>query len=457
MNSTCGVVARDQIQFHPASFADSDARLFWWEGDLYRGIAPRQAALFSRLFEQGIIQHLVDRRLLVGSELSPLAVDGYQIVIRQTKVPFASYPQEWPAPMLKHAALAILDLAIELSNHRLTLKDAHPWNVLFDGCRPVYVDVGSIIGADREPGWSACDEFCRFCLFPLLLMANRHDRIARCLIAEYEGVRRSELISLGGAGALARLAFSRIAGRATSSVHHRRSRLDRDSNEKRRALLRRLRRDVQSVNVEFNLPAVVDAESPNRAGEPLRGWSANQERLCETIARLQPASVLILAAGFASFSGALKSAPRARVISFDSDATRAASIYRYARDHDLRLLPLVIDFTKPTPSVGFSSHYSIAASERLKCEMVVAPSLVDRLVFERCLNFDLIAQGLALFSTRWVAVEFPQRDDPWVRERLSENSSWYRLENFINSLQANFRTVEILGQRGSRRLIVCEK
>ena len=57
--------------------------------------------------------------------------------------------------MLRDAALAILTLAAELAERGLTLKDSHPWNVLFHGTRPVWVDVTSVGPRDDAPGLAA--------------------------------------------------------------------------------------------------------------------------------------------------------------------------------------------------------------------------------------------------------------------------------------------------------------
>ena len=61
------------------------------------------------------------------------------------------------------------------------------------------------------------------------------------------------------------------------------------------------------------------------------------------------------------------------VVSLETDQVRAARLYAEARDAALPVLSLMMDFVKPTPSIGFSSHYSIAAHERLKCDLVWAP------------------------------------------------------------------------------------
>ena len=33
----------EEIHFHPTSFCDTDGRVFWWKGELYRGITENYA------------------------------------------------------------------------------------------------------------------------------------------------------------------------------------------------------------------------------------------------------------------------------------------------------------------------------------------------------------------------------------------------------------------------------
>ena len=95
--------------------------------------------------------------------------------------------------MFKAAALTIINLAIGLARHDLMLKDAHPWNVLFDGCRPVWIDLTSIIPANGSREWPAESEFYDNCVYPLLLMAQGREKLARSIIAENEVVQRADL------------------------------------------------------------------------------------------------------------------------------------------------------------------------------------------------------------------------------------------------------------------------
>ena len=98
--------------------------------------------------------------------------------------------------MLKDAALTKIRLLTELARYRFTLKDAHPWNILFDAWKPVYVDISSIVSISDNTGWHGYDEFCRFYLYPLMLMAHGQDRIARRLFTELDGVSKADVSKL---------------------------------------------------------------------------------------------------------------------------------------------------------------------------------------------------------------------------------------------------------------------
>jgi len=182
--------------YHPHSFADPDGRVFLWEGQLYRGIFPAAAPFFRKLAENGTISNLVEQGFLVNTELTQFTSNEFSLIFRHHLVPFASYPQEWCPLMFRDAALAIVDLAIELAHADLILKDGHPWNILFEACRPVYIDLGSIAPENDSSIWPAYPDFCRYCLYPLILMSQGYDLMGRLLMCEDRGVRESELFRL---------------------------------------------------------------------------------------------------------------------------------------------------------------------------------------------------------------------------------------------------------------------
>ena len=188
-------IPADELRFHAHSFADPAGRLFWWNGELYRGLHAESAALFRDLLRDGTLERLAEQGLLIDTWPTDFSIDDYEMVVRHRVIPFASYPEEWCPAMLKDAALTLLDLLIELAHCGLTLKDSHPWNLLFDRGRPVYVDLTSITPI-RNDHWGGFDEFCRFYRNPLVLMAHNQERIARRLLLEYDGVTEADVSAL---------------------------------------------------------------------------------------------------------------------------------------------------------------------------------------------------------------------------------------------------------------------
>jgi hypothetical protein len=86
---------------------------------------------------------LYDDPRIVPTERVDDAPEGWSALLRHERLPFVSYPYEWPFSMLQRAALLQLDLLIASVESGLMLKDGTPYNVQWRGTEPVFIDVGS--------------------------------------------------------------------------------------------------------------------------------------------------------------------------------------------------------------------------------------------------------------------------------------------------------------------------
>ena len=118
---------------------------------------------------------------------------------------------------------------------------------------------------------------------------------------------------------------------------------------------------------------------------------------------LRPASVLVVGP-LARHAHTLTTGQR-HVIAFTEDPAVASCLYDKARATGLCLLPLVMDFTKPTPSRGVGSYWLVSATSRLRCEMVVAVGASDYAARVRHLNPDQIIESLSALTTRWLVLD----------------------------------------------------
>lgn len=457
-------IPSDEIRFHPLSFQDEAGRLFQWRGALYRAITAGSAPFLTSLLAGPVGPALVDAGLLIESALTPYTLDGFELVLSHRLLPFASYPFEWCTAMFKAACLQILDLSIALARHDLMLKDAHPWNVIFDGCRPVWIDLTSILPANGARTWPAEAEFHDNCLHPLLLMAQGRDKLARAIIADSEIVQRADLEQFGGSRSLlidvTTALLSHVPERKRKMIRQTlrplRSVRNRKVDSKSIPLLQRLEQIKQEV-AEISVPFEKTRASAANF-EPNDNWNAKERALHQILRLAKPRTVLDIAPG-AGWSSELAAHLGAKVVGFETDPEAVGRLFASARARKLSLLPLVMDFTRPTAARGLANHSHIAATERYRCEMVLMLGFLHDLVFRyRRLGLDAISDGLALFSERWLVLEFIPGDDPEVGALQSEWFAGYTLENLQRALGRHFSRIEVMpSYPPSRVLLFCER
>jgi hypothetical protein len=460
-------VPSNQITFHPASFGDFNGRVFHWDGGLYRGVAASRAGLYNRLFDDGTIARLVDRKLLVPTERTPLRVDGFDLVLKHRAVPVVSYAYEWSAGMLKAAALLTLDLEIELAARRLTLQDAHPWNVLFDGPTPCWVDFGSIVPATPETPWRAHDEFCHFFLNPLLLMSRGHHRVARRLLTDSDdGVIAPEAAALTG-GAPDHPPLRRRLTRAARSVAKRllppfartaiRNHLlpahtPPDVSADRPAFLRDLRDRIASIATRPPLHSTVHVNGSSGQDnlDPARRRAVEY-----ALARVKPAGAFEVSYE-SPFYGTLAARAGVRTVAVAVNEDHVDALYRHARERRLDLLPLVMDVRNPSPGFGLCGQTAAPATERLASDLVIALDATHHLGVRYRLNFDQIAAGLGTFARRALLIDFVDGSHPSTRAYLTPDFAGYTAANSEAALRRQFPWVERVETAG-RPTFLCFK
>ncbi len=146
-----------------------------------------------------------------------------------------------------------------------------------------------------------------------------------------------------------------------------------------------------------------------------------------------------------------------RVTAFDCDATCIHGLYAEASREQLPILPLVMDFARPSEAYGPSGQYP-EAGERFRSDIVLALALVHHLVFGQHMTFGEIVAGLSRFTEKTLLVEFVPRDDRCLVTWNTAGAEWYTLENFVNALRAEFPRVEVMeSNREPRKLMRCQR
>ena len=471
------MIDETELAVHGLSFNDYNAKLFKWNGGLYRGIQPQVGELYRDILERGIVEELVTKKFLIETELTSLVIENYQFVLQQRRLPFVSYPWEWCDLMLKDAALLHLDFCLELERHDLTTGDAHPLNILFDGCQPLFIDFGSIESRSPDSSywlWSPYEQFCHFFLNPLKLMAEGKGRIARWLLHDYEqGILNDDLEALIIQSPSNLAKVKSLINRVKSAIKQQipavlvpklkqfrssiksQVKLDR-ANISRYQFLAEIRQEI--VDIELIEP-IESQLTIDWIDEKQVDANKHQELITTILNDLNPDSVLEIdnynSEPFAYIAADLGS----QVVFLSAESARVRQLYCHAKAKQLNILPLLLNFV--SPSCDLANRWFAPAGDRLKCQLVLAIDLLDRLVFKQYLTFDTIVERLAVLSDRWLLVEFIPRDPPyrfkWSPD-LASRFDWYTLDNFIISLETKFAQVATVGNLSAKRVfLLCEK
>jgi hypothetical protein len=470
-------LAAEQVVFHPFSHGEWSGRVFLWEGGIYRAISRERAPFYLKLLSDGTLSDLVRRQLLVDTEIAEFELDGYALVLKHRTIPFVSHCYEWCGEMLRAAALSVLRLERELLRDGLTLQDAHPYNVLFDGPTPVWVDLGSLVPVCHGEPWCAYEEFLAYYTRPLKIMAMGHPGIARSLLRNGGsklgvGVQQGDMEAITGTPFAdvierAKRRASKVAGKALPTVLRPLARRAARSlpvsmpfggTKEPIGNIERAIREIETMRLvqPCTTSSNCDAEDfPNFATRTR--WTKKHCSVAQIISAKKPGSVLDIGSGhgwysqFAALNGA-------QVVSIDCDEPSVTKLFFDAVGGQLPILPLLADFRSLNPMTAWAAAPGQAYVDRLRCDMVLALGLVHHLVFEQRVNFDLIVRGLSAFARDCLVVEFVGRDDPWVRDRPIDPFSWYNLENFSTALKWKFRVVkEFSADNKHCCVLLCER
>jgi hypothetical protein len=446
------------------SFRDPAGFVFERDGVLYRQVNGSFAEDFDAFLASGLHQALLDEGLLVPHQEASrdLALtDEAHRVLEPERIGFISYPYEWSFSALRDAALVTLRAQWLAMDHGFSLRDASAFNVQFHRGRPVLIDTLSFGRRPEGEPWVAYRQFCQHFLAPLALMATRDVRLGQLLRVHVDGIPLDLAASLLPRRSRMRPGlFMHLAAHARSQSRRRRGGGDgaaRGGFGERafRGLVDSLERAVSRLSWEPGSSPWVgyyeeaESYSPEAADHKL-------ELVQKLLAEADPRSVWDLGANTGRFSrlAAERGIP---TVAFDLDAGAVERAYRETRraGESALLLPLVLDLSNPSSSLGWAGRERMSLAERGPADLVMALALVHHLAIGNNVPLPEVASYLHELG-RWALVEFVPKQDPKVAELLAVREDvfpHYTREGFERAVAEHFETVRREEIRGSGRVL----
>ncbi len=465
-----------------ASFRDPSGVVTEVDGRILRilneaGLPDLEAALASATWQEwAATGRAVASRRLAATEWTSLASPSdagcwrdAAAVVEHERLPFVSYPYEWPPEMLHAAGRLTIDLALALLPEGLGLKDATPYNVLFRGPNPVFVDLGSVERrAAGDPVWMAQAQFVRTFALPLLAAGRLGLPLSALLLAYRDGLQPEDVCRWAGRWrrlwppflGLASLpaALNRQAeSRAGSLYEPRRLSDDGQARFVVGAALRGARRALDRLAPTGGRHSVWSAYQTDRPSYTADAWAAKESFITEALARCGAQQVLDLGCNTGHWSAQAARAG-AQVVAVDSDEAAVGATWRQAQADRLDVLPLVVDIARPTPAVGWYNREQRSFLDRARqsSDLVLMLALVHHLLVTERIPLSQVLDLAADLTRQWLLIEYVDPADAHFQKLLRGRGhlfAWLTRERFEAECCRHF---ELVAQRplagGQRQL-----
>jgi SAM-dependent methyltransferase len=419
-----------QAAASPRSFRDPDATLAELDGRLVRAVRGHALGAFRRMLEDPVVRKWMDQGRIVGTrplpriETPPQFADFDGECFEHERIPFVSQPAEWAPEMLAAAGRLTLELARALLPHGWQLKDATPANILFRNSEPVFVDLPSIVPRDAGTClWIARHQFETTFLLPLVASVEAGMPIAWTLSNPVAGLSHEALAGILGARRWLKPRLWRtvalpaaLAARAGSAAGVRRA-MSATSEDQARFVLER-----SYAGLERQLGrcvAKLAARSSHwhrytstRAHYGSADLEAKHHFVAESIAGTRPRRTLDIGANTGEFSEI--AARQGEVVALDIDERSVAAIWARARAGKLPILPLVGNFGRPTPALGWRNREleSLLARATGSFDLVLMLAVVHHLRVTEGVPVAEQLDAVASITRRHLLIEYVPVSDP---------------------------------------------
>ncbi len=439
---------------NPGSFRDPGSRVFERDGRILRAIWQRSAPAYEQFRDSGLLADLVDRGMLVATEevdAQSVAITPAPVyVLEHKRLPFVSYPYEWPFALLKRAALFHLDLQLAALEKGFTLSDATAYNVQFVATKPIFIDHLSFRPYVEGEVWAGHRQFCMQFLNPLVLWSKKGISPAAWFRGSLEGISPEDLSQLlGWKDNLSWTLLTHVSGQA--ALQRRAIKADASiapgkqpklSKTAFRGILEGLRSYIAKLSSPTKATVWGDyADHNSYAADDAR---IKRDFIVKMAGQLKPDQLFDIGCNSGDYSVAALEGGAKTVVGFDFDYGALDAATARADKHKLPFLPLWLDAANPSPSQGWAQAERLGFGKRASARALVALAFVHHIAIGRNVPLDMTIDWLISLAPEGI-IEFPPKSDPMVQRLLSNREDIfpdYTEENFIAAVQSRGQIVE---------------
>ena len=444
-----------------SSFRDPGGRLTVDKDGVFRHVFAGGLANWHAFTRSATVERHRLAGQIVGTRV--ISATGTETILEHERIPFASYPHEWPPEMLHAAAALTLLMAEGLISEGLGLKDATPHNVLFRGTNPVFVDVLSVEPrASGDPIWLASAQFMRTFVLPLVMRRELGIPLSQVFLSRRDGIEAEHvrralpwykrwLPPFLGLVTVPRL----LSGFAKGAAYGPARQMD---DEMARFILASYFRRLRKLLKQLEPSASVSQWSAYASSCPSYSQPQRQTKhafVYDALHTMSAGSVLDVGANDGEYS-LLAASLGASVVAIDSDPAVCGRLFVEARAQGANVLPLVVDFARPSPAVGWRCAEQEAFLDRAEkaFDAVLMLAVLHHLLVTEQVPLDQILTVASQLTRRWLLIEYVEPGDAMFRKLARGRDAmygWLTREAFLEQAAEHFDIVDWCDVPGAGR------
>jgi hypothetical protein len=412
------------IKRESSSFRDPDGFIFSYNGKLYRCINFSYQQNYEHLIQSGLYDKLVENELLIPHKEVQIpnieTTINYYKILEPEVIPFISYPYEWSFNQLKDAALVTLQIQKMALKYGMCLKDASAYNIQFRNGKPILIDILSFEKYQEGKPWVAYKQFCEHFLAPLALMVYKDIRLNQLLKIYIDGIPlnlATKLLPFRSWLRFPLLLHIHLHARSQKYLLNKNINVDKRTFSKKSllSLIDSLESAISKLKWE---PEKTEWSEYYKDTNYSQEAMFHKKKLVDDyIEEVKPNIVWDLGANIGIFSR-IASNKGIYTVSFDSDPSVVEKSYLQVKNYKERnILPLCVDLTNPSPSIGWSNKERLSLIERGPCDLALMLGLIHHIAISNNVPLIQIADFLSQIC-RYLIIEFVPKDDSQVQRLL---------------------------------------
>lgn len=434
-----------KIKYSKLSLCDNQSRVFEIDNKYYRGIAKGNRQLVE-LLNSSLIKELTERKYIPKYDLienHPLK--EFEIVLEMETANYVTYPHQWSFDMLKDACILYLEIYEIALKHGYTIKDGHPYNIVFFDSKPMFVDLGSFIPSNDIN----LNEFVKTMLYPLLIWSHGFNKVAHTLLRDDKSVAT----------------FSDIRSTYIGLLLLQKSRKKRFLDILKYYKLKNVINSKRNITEKLSLVKnITQPKYKTRWDKYHDDYISNSHKPTTRFIKLielinsynDIKSVFDIACNKGYLSILIENnCPQInKIVASDYDENALNDLYLSAKTNKIKkITPSIDDIIRPT-----NNYQEKEIAERFKSDCVIVLALTHHLILTQNYNLDVIIETFARYTNKYLFIEFMPMglwgggDNPAPLTPDYYNENW-----FVQGLEKKFKIHEKMTLEKNRTLFVCSK